>query len=179
MKPLKNRLQIFKVNNNEKHQSGGKSGSFFFQTENRRYIIKTMSQSEKDILLKTLPDMVKYLIDVGSNSIISRNYGVFKIKCKGMNSIYIMLMQNNKRPNMHLDNLDLMNNHRYMNQIITTFDLKGSKFGKQVIPNKELEERLKKLKEAKDSIRASSSNPLDKVMKDLSKSHFSSTFQKE
>ena len=157
------------MNNNEKHQSGGKSGSFFFQTENKKFIIKTMSQSEKDILLKTLPDMVKYLIDVGSNSIISRNYGVFKIKCKGMNSIYIMLMQNNKRPNMHLDNLDLMNNHRFMNQIISTFDLKGSKFGKQVISNTELEERLKKLREAKDTFKATSSYHFDKVMKDLAK----------
>ena len=41
--PHKNRLQIFKVNTKEKHQSGGKSGSFFFLTENKKFIIKTMS----------------------------------------------------------------------------------------------------------------------------------------
>ena len=50
--------------------------------------------------------MVRYLIDNGMKSVISRNYGVFKIKCKGMQSIYVILMQNNKRPNLHLDNVD-------------------------------------------------------------------------
>ena len=147
VKPHKNRLQIFKVNTKEKHQSGGKSGSFFFLTENKKFIIKTMSHTEKGILLKTLPDMVKYLIDVGSKSIISRNYGVFKIKCKGMNSIYVMLMQNNKRPNMHLDNVVFGGQNVFMNQMLNTFDLKGSKFGKQVVSDKEMAERLKTLKE--------------------------------
>jgi hypothetical protein len=30
-----NKMQIFKTNNNESHGSGGKSGSFFFFTEDR------------------------------------------------------------------------------------------------------------------------------------------------
>ena len=95
--------------------------------------------------------MVKYLIDVGSKSIISRNYGVFKIKCKGMQSIYVLLMANNKRPNLHLDSANQAS--PFMNQIINTFDLKGSKFGKQVISTKDLEQRLKKLKEKKEELK--------------------------
>lgn len=43
VKPELNRLQIFKVKEKQEHQNGGKSGSFFFFTEDKNYIIKTMS----------------------------------------------------------------------------------------------------------------------------------------
>lgn len=43
VKPELNRLQIFKVKEKQDHQNGGKSGSFFFFTEDKNYIIKTMS----------------------------------------------------------------------------------------------------------------------------------------
>lgn len=57
-----------------------------------------MSKKEKNILLELLPNMVKYLIDNGGKSLISRNYGIFRIKCKGMSSIYLMLQKNNLKP---------------------------------------------------------------------------------
>ena len=76
---------------NQQHGNGGKSGSFFFFTEDKQFIIKTMSKKEKNILMDLLPNMVKYLIDNGGKSLISRNYGIFRIKCKGMSSIYLML----------------------------------------------------------------------------------------
>ena len=91
VKPELNRLQIFKVKEKQEHQSGGKSGSFFFFTEDKQFIIKTMFRHEKNILLKTLPPLVTHLIDSGGKSLISRNYGAFRIKSKGMNPIYIML----------------------------------------------------------------------------------------
>ena len=50
-----------------------------------------MSKHEKDVLLKSLPHLVTHLIDNGGKSLISRNYGAFRIKSRGMNPIYIML----------------------------------------------------------------------------------------
>jgi hypothetical protein len=35
VKPQSNKMQIFKTNRNQSHGSGGKSGSFFFFTEDR------------------------------------------------------------------------------------------------------------------------------------------------
>lgn len=40
--PKNNRGQIFKTNKGTKHNQGGKSGSFFFFTEDRQFIIKTL-----------------------------------------------------------------------------------------------------------------------------------------
>ena len=40
--PKNNRFQIFKTNKGQKHTEGGKSGSFFFFTEDRKYIVKTL-----------------------------------------------------------------------------------------------------------------------------------------
>ena len=42
-----NKMQIFKTNENQSHGSGGKSGSFFFFTEDKKYIIKSMTEKEK------------------------------------------------------------------------------------------------------------------------------------
>jgi hypothetical protein len=46
VKPQLNKMQIFKTNQNESHGTGGKSGSFFFFTEDRQFIIKTMTPQE-------------------------------------------------------------------------------------------------------------------------------------
>ena len=45
--PKNNRYQIFKTNQGEKHNDGGKSGSFFFFTQDKKFIIKTLKNSEK------------------------------------------------------------------------------------------------------------------------------------
>ena len=47
VKPELNRMQIFKTNSNQSHSDGGQSGSFFFFTEDKKYIIKTMTFQEK------------------------------------------------------------------------------------------------------------------------------------
>jgi hypothetical protein len=44
--PKNNRYQIFKTNKGKKHNEGGKSGSFFFFTEDRQFIIKTLQYKE-------------------------------------------------------------------------------------------------------------------------------------
>jgi hypothetical protein len=50
--PIKNKMQLFKTNESVEHSSGGRSGSFFFFTEDREFIIKTMSYEEKQYFTK-------------------------------------------------------------------------------------------------------------------------------
>lgn len=76
--PINNRRQIFKASKGQKHQSGGKSGSFFFFTEDRSLIIKTIVKDEFDKYLKILPDMVKHL-QLNPDSLIQRIYGLYEI----------------------------------------------------------------------------------------------------
>ena len=91
VKPSMNKMQIFKTNKNQSHSSGGKSGSFFFFTQDKQFIIKTMTKKEKEILMKLLPNQVRYLLETGGKSLISRVYGIYKVKCQGMKSIYLFL----------------------------------------------------------------------------------------
>jgi len=49
----KNRQQVFKAK-----ESAGKSGSFFFFSYDRRFLIKTMNNSELEVFINCLPDYV-------------------------------------------------------------------------------------------------------------------------
>ena len=89
--PDTNRAQLFKTRSGLSHASGGKSGSFFFFTEDRRFIIKTMSRVEKDAFLKILPRLTQHLAANGGKSLISRIYGIYRVWYNGIQPIYLML----------------------------------------------------------------------------------------
>jgi hypothetical protein len=59
--PVNNREQIFKSNKKTASgitsNEGGNSGSFFFSTEDNKYIVKTISKKEKQSLLFLLRDL--------------------------------------------------------------------------------------------------------------------------
>lgn len=57
--PQNNRIQILKSNNSSEGK-GGKSGSFFFQTEDKKFFVKTMSDEELQVLVELLPGMYNY-----------------------------------------------------------------------------------------------------------------------
>ena len=120
VKPQLNKMQIFKTNQNRSHGSGGKSGSFFFFTEDRKFIIKTMTKQEKKNLMKILPQMTKFIMETGGKSLISRVYGVYKVQYPGMASIFLMLQRNNIRL-------------QQLNELVCSFDLKGSKYDREVV----------------------------------------------
>lgn len=44
------------INSND----GGKSGSFFFFTEDKAYLIKTITKSERNLMLKLLPSLIEH-----------------------------------------------------------------------------------------------------------------------
>lgn len=115
MSPATNKAQLFKTSRNISHASGGKSGSFFFFTEDRRFIIKTMSRAEKDAFLKMLPRLTQHLAAHGGKSLISRIYGIYRVWYNGIQPIYLMLQKNNIPIEAG-------------NEILCKFDLKGSRF---------------------------------------------------
>jgi 1-phosphatidylinositol-4-phosphate 5-kinase len=57
-------------------EGAGKSGSFFFFSYYRRFIVKTMFESELDAFLQKLEVYFKHL-DRNPNSLLVRIYGVF------------------------------------------------------------------------------------------------------
>ena len=53
---ISNRKMIFKAG-----QGAGKSGSFFFESFDKKFIIKSISSSEKKVLLNLLDDLIFHL----------------------------------------------------------------------------------------------------------------------
>ena len=105
--------------------NGGASGSFFFFTEDKQFIIKTMSTSEKVTFMRMLPSMTQFIMETGGKTLISRIYGLYMVEYPGMAPVYLMLQKNN----IKLDpGNDLMN----------IFDIKGSKYTRQVVPTNDM-----------------------------------------
>lgn len=107
---------------------GGASGSFFFFTEDKNYIVKTMSDDELKVMINLAPNLVKHFQQLGaygSKSSIARIYGIFQFKLEGSKRINLMLMKN-----------ALVRKHMFSN-IHFRFDLKGSSINRQVLPNEE------------------------------------------
>jgi len=74
-------------------ESAGKSGSFFFFSYDRKFLIKTMNNKELDIFLKALPDYVYHLKN-NSSSLIARIYGVFTVRMENLVAVHLLLMAN-------------------------------------------------------------------------------------
>ena len=79
-----------------------------------------MTGSEKINLIRMLPAMTKFIMETGGKSLISRIYGLYMVEYPGISPIYLMLQKNN---------IQLQKK----NELLSTFDLKGSKFNRQVI----------------------------------------------
>ena len=69
-----NRDMIFKANQGE-----GASGSFFFHSKDRRFIIKTVSKDEKKVVLDMLDDFLVHY-QMNKESLLARIYGLFSLK---------------------------------------------------------------------------------------------------
>ena len=74
LSPEFNRDMVFKAG-----EGAGASGSFFFFSHDRKFIIKTMTDSELNFFLKILPDYELHFKE-NPDSIISRMYGVYTIR---------------------------------------------------------------------------------------------------
>lgn len=94
-------------------QGAGKSGSFFFSSYDNRFIIKTLTTKEKDILLSILDDMILHLVKTDNKSLLARIYGLYTLRTNVFGELHIMIMQFTCMP-------EDRGNERL------TFDLKGS-----------------------------------------------------
>ena len=107
--PYKNKMAIDKMG-----EGKGKSGSFFFYSHDRKFIIKTITNEEKETMRKILLDYYNYIKEQNANSttLITKIYGIFTLVIKNASSVNVILMQN-------LFGCSPKNIHRM-------FDLKGS-----------------------------------------------------
>jgi 1-phosphatidylinositol-4-phosphate 5-kinase len=107
-----NRESVFRAG-----ESQGKSGSFFFFSHDKNFIIKTMTDSD----MKTFMNMFEeYFPHVSQNqkSMLARIYGVYTVQMEEIEPVHLILMGNTKKSNDKL--------------IEHVFDLKGSFINREV-----------------------------------------------
>ena len=75
------------------HASEGKSGSIFFFTHDKKFILKTISKSELDALINNLLKPYYELIAEKNRTYLTRLYGAYSLKI-GRSEIHLVLMEN-------------------------------------------------------------------------------------
>mmetsp|Transcript_33736 Transcript_33736/g.32773 ORF Transcript_33736/g.32773 Transcript_33736/m.32773 type:complete len:113 (+) Transcript_33736:517-855(+) len=98
-------------------ESQGKSGSFFFFSKDRKFLIKTMTSSEFSAFKSLFPYYYKH---IGRNikSLLARIYGIFTVKMEDLAPVHFILMGNSVQTKG--------------GTIAYTFDLKGSLINREV-----------------------------------------------
>lgn len=117
LNPDNNRESIRKAG-----EGSGGSGSFFFFASDGRFIVKTITQQEKQVIMGMLADYVEYL-KRNPSSLLARIYGIFTVTTTRFKTVTVMVMENTAR---------LRDKSRKMYE----FDLKGSVEGRLVKPFK-------------------------------------------
>ena len=74
-------------------QSSGKSGSFFLSTSDQKLSIKTISRSERKLMMRFLKDYANH-VNTYDRTLLCRIFGVFSINVPGITIIDIILMEN-------------------------------------------------------------------------------------
>jgi 1-phosphatidylinositol-4-phosphate 5-kinase len=82
-----NKKQVFRAG-----QSSGKSGSFFFFSNDKKFVIKTLQDHEKRKLLSILDSFIKHFV-LNKDSLISRIYGIYTLMTDDFKPIDIIVMQ--------------------------------------------------------------------------------------
>jgi hypothetical protein len=107
LSPKFNQDQIFKAG-----EGAGRSGSFFFFSHDSKYVVKTVTSDELEILKGMTPAMTQFLFQ-NQDSLLSKVLGIFTIEAQRFSKVHIMLMENTMRL-------------KDKNQLKFVFDLKGS-----------------------------------------------------
>ena len=111
LNPEVNRQQVFKAK-----ESAGKSGSFFFFSYDKQFLIKTMNDNEMDVFVKALPEYFTHLMQ-NPDSLLARIYGIFTVVMEDLTPVHILLMSNAAQTGK---------------EIMHVFDLKGSIINREV-----------------------------------------------
>ena len=86
---LKNRNNVFQAG-----ESQGKSGSFFFFSHDKKFIIKTLQKEEKKTMLKILDSYIDHIVTLNNKSLLVRIYGLFTIQSDYFSNLELLLMEN-------------------------------------------------------------------------------------
>lgn len=118
---------------------GGKGGEFFLITSDKRFVIKTINESEMKVFDEFIKEYSDYLFS-NSDSFVARIIGLFDFNFSiTSQNIKIIVMENVFREKPSL--------------VTRQFDLKGSTFSRRVIKEKlDIEEKKKKLKKTMKDI---------------------------
>ena len=88
LSPKFNRDMVFKAG-----EGAGRSGSFFFFSHDRKFIIKTMTKGELKLFLEKLPAFGTHYKQ-NPNSLLAKIFGVFTVNTNLMKEVHVMLMEN-------------------------------------------------------------------------------------
>ena len=112
-----NREEIMKAS----QAKGGKSGEFFFFSNDKKVIVKTITSKEMRRMINILPNYVQYLAS-NRKSLIAKCYGVFSLKIDNENDEYHFIVMRNVSgfPRDYVER---------------EFDIKGSTFDREVLRN--------------------------------------------
>ena len=75
-------------------EGAGKSGSFFFFSQDNKFLIKTATDGEKNLLIKLLDPLTEHIQSSENESLLARIYGLFTVSSNVFASVSIILMQN-------------------------------------------------------------------------------------
>ncbi|KND03212.1 1-phosphatidylinositol-4-phosphate 5-kinase [Spizellomyces punctatus DAOM BR117] len=95
--------------------SAGKSGSFFYYSSDYRFIIKTVHHSEHKYMRKILRFYYEH-VRVNQHTLLSRIFGLHRVKLPGNRKIHFVVMGNVFPPNKDIHEM---------------YDLKGSTVGRE------------------------------------------------
>jgi len=109
-----NRQMVFRAG-----QGAGLSGSFFFFSHDNRFLIKTVKESEMNIILNMVDDIIVHIKNCKNKSLLARIYGVFTIQTDMFDPLNIIIMENTSR-----------DKYKGGNKMI--FDIKGSTTNRKV-----------------------------------------------
>ena len=96
--------------------SAGKSGSFFYYSQDYRFIIKTIHASEHQFILKVLKNYYEHIRN-NPHTLLSRIFGLHRVKLPGKSKIHFVVMGNVFPPNKDIHEI---------------YDLKGSLKGREI-----------------------------------------------
>ena len=101
-------------------ESQGKSGSFFFFSQDKKFIIKTMNDGELSTFKHMFKDYTQY-IKANPQSLLARIYGIFTVYLEDIVPVHLIMMANT---------IQCISGNSNMDSIDCVFDLKGSLVGR-------------------------------------------------
>ncbi len=123
----KDNLKIIK----ESFASGGRSANPIIFTYDKKLLLKTISKSEKNVLLEMLPEYHRKMRD--TKSLLCRIYGLYRIEVVGKQSMHLIVMRNmNELPSIT----------KY-----ACFDLKGSTVQRITLTKEDRQDAINGFKE--------------------------------